>query len=111
MGRWLTLPSVDLGHFGNIEKALIGLLYSRMTNRLARRFGGVQQCPYCQQCAQAGDQWYFDSETDPTIDALHCGVCGGVSRWRFEMGMIALNPNGLSPPPAKSESRADIGDE
>lgn len=96
---WLTTPSANLGWLGNLEKRVIRFLYRRMLDRLLIRYGGIQRCPWCRQCAQASDGWRFDSETDPTIDALHCGHCGGVSRWRFEHGMMSLNPVGLSPPP------------
>lgn len=97
-GPWLKLTSVNLGWLGNVERQLIGWLYGRMLDRLMRRFGGIQQCPWCKQCVQAHDGWHFDSKTDPMIDALHCGNCGGVSRWRFEFGMMPLDPAGQSAP-------------
>lgn len=92
------LPAHDRKGLARIEHAVMRWLHRRMLDRLLHRFGGIQQCPWCKQCAQLGDSWRFDSNTDPTIDALHCGVCGGVSRWRFEMGMMPLTPIGLSPP-------------
>ncbi|UYY77760.1 hypothetical protein [Sphingomonas sp. R1] len=102
---WLKLTTVDLGAIGNAERKLIGWLHRRFLDRLLRRFGGIQQCPWCKQCAQAHDGWHFDSWTDPKIDALHCGNCGGVSRWRFEHGMMPLEPIGLQAPnPEKDQS-------
>lgn len=100
MGNWLKLTTVDLGWLGNAERRLIKWLYGRFIERLLRKFGGIQQCPWCRQCAQAFDGWHFDSKTDPMIDALHCGNCGGVSRWRFEMGMTPIEPFMMMPPKA-----------
>lgn len=82
-----------------IESALSRWLHGRAKHRALRRFGGIQKCPWCKQWAQLHEGWHFDSNTDPTIDALHCGNCGGVSRWRFEMGMMPLDPIGLLAPP------------
>ncbi len=96
---WLKLPSHDKGLLVGIEHRVMCWLHRRMLNRLLTRYGGIQLCPWCKQCAQAHNGWYFDSKTDPTIDALHCGNCGGVSRWRFEFGMMPLMPIGLTPPP------------
>jgi len=74
-------------------------LHERDKRRALWMFGGIQICPWCKQWVQLHDGWHFDSKTDPDIDALHCGNCGGVSRWRFEVGMIPLDPIGLTPPP------------
>lgn len=104
---WINLPSADKGWKARIEHRLIRWLYGRMLERLMHRFGGIQQCPWCKQCAQIGDDWHFDSHTDPTIDALHCGNCGGVSRWRFEMGMMPLEPIGLTAPPVSVAEQGD----
>jgi hypothetical protein len=82
-----------------VEGAVSRWLHGRALERALHRFGGWQICPWCKQCAQLHDGSYFDSKTDPMIDALHCGNCGGVSRWRFELGMMPLDPIGLSPPP------------
>ena len=81
------------------EQWLANWLHERAKRRALKQFGGIQRCPWCKQWAQLYDEWFFDSKTDPYIDALHCGNCGGVSRWRFEMGMMPLDPIGLSPPP------------
>lgn len=89
---------IPLGWLGDLEQRIANWLNRRTLNRLLQRYGGIQQCPYCKQCAQSEPLWYFDSDTDPSIDALHCGNCGGVSRWRFEMGMLPLEPIGLHPP-------------
>lgn len=92
------LSTTKLGRIGNFEKRVMTWLYARFLDRLMRRFGGIQTCPWCHQVAQAYDGWRFDSKTDPSIDELHCGNCGGTSRWRFEMGMIPLTPLRGQPP-------------
>jgi hypothetical protein len=69
----------------------------KMNERLAHRFGGIQACPWCRQIANQGAEWGFSEwERDPFIDVLTCGVCGGESLWRFEIGMIYIGP--LEPP-------------
>lgn len=95
---WFKLSSVNLGWLGNAERSLIEWLYHRYLERLMRRIGGIQMCPWCHTCAQAHDGWHFDSKSDPSVDALHCGNCGGVSNWRFEMGMIPVEPHRAKPP-------------
>lgn len=71
-------------------------------NQLLRRFGGIQRCPWCRQVAQSGDNWHFEEwERDPFVDVLTCGVCGGTSLWRFEMGMMWIGP--LEPPKPASK--------
>lgn len=70
----------------------------RAEERLLRQFGGIQTCPWCRQCAQMGDGWHFGTwDRDPFLDVLTCGVCGGTSLWRFEIGMIYI---GALVPPA-----------
>ncbi len=85
--------------FERFENALSLWLHERAKERAMKRFGGIQRCPWCKQWAQLHEGWFFDSHTDPTIDALHCGNCKGVSRWRFEMGMMPLDPIGRTCPP------------
>ena len=64
---------------------------------MLRRFGGLQTCCWCRQCAQDGDSWKFlPWERDLFLDVLTCGVCGGTSLWRWEVGMIWIGP--LEPP-------------
>lgn len=99
MADWWGITGRDLGWCGNLERRVMRWLHTRFLDRLLSRYGGIQRCPWCKQCAQAYDGTHFDSESDPMIDALHCGNCGGVSRFRFELGMIALDPIGLAPPP------------
>lgn len=99
---WLSLPSNEKGWIAMLEHRVMRWLHRRMLDRLLRRYGGIQMCPWCNQCAQAHDGWRFDSVTDPSIDALHCGNCGGVSRWRFEWGMMPLTPIGLRAPPVET---------
>jgi hypothetical protein len=73
----------------------------RRERRALRLYGGIQWCPWCRQCAQLGDDWYFrEWERDTFLDVLTCGICGGLSLWRFEMGMIYVGP--LSPPTPKT---------
>lgn len=80
-----------------LEKKLSAFLNRRRHDRLVRRFGGIQQCPWCRQCAQDGDGWNFKpSKESAGLDALTCGVCGGTSLWLFGMGMHFIRP--LDPP-------------
>lgn len=106
---WWSISKRNIGWVGNLERRVMLWLHDRFLERLLRRYGGIQQCPWCKQCAQAFDGSRFDSTTDPTIDALHCGNCGGTSRWRFEMGMMPLQPIGLAPPPVDRPDRDDPG--
>lgn len=64
------------------------------------KFGGIQTCPWCRQIAQEGANWSFEQyEKDLMLDVLTCGICGGKSLWRFELGMIYHSPL-ESPKPA-----------
>lgn len=68
--------------------------------RLLRRFGGIQDCCWCRQIAQSEGGWHFDAwARDPMLDVLTCGVCGGTSLWKWELGMIWIGP--LDPPKPK----------
>jgi hypothetical protein len=107
MADWIKFPSGDKGWLAGIEHRLMGWLHGRMIDRLLRRYGGIQMCPWCKQCAQAHDGWHFDSKTDPCIDALHCGNCGGVSRWRFELGMMPVEPFLMTPPYGRASAAQD----
>ena len=70
------------------------------TNALLKKHGGIQNCPWCRQCAQSEPDWQFEQwDKDPFLDILTCGVCGGTSLWRFEMGMMYIGP--LNPPEPK----------
>ncbi len=61
--------------------------------KLRHRFGGIQTCPWCRQIAQSSDDWQFEKwSRDPMLDVLKCGVCGGTSLWRFELGMLYIGP-------------------
>ena len=72
----------------------------RKREKLLRLYGGIQTCPWCRQCAQDEGEWHFETwPRDPFIDVLTCGVCGGTSLWRFELGMIYIGP--LDPPAPK----------
>lgn len=80
-----------------VEGGLRAWLDRRRDDRLCRRFGGIQTCPWCRQCAQHGDGWSFtDYSVSPFLDVLTCGVCGGTSLWHFGLGMHWAGP--LDPP-------------
>lgn len=68
----------------------------KLHDRLLRRYGGLQRCTWCRQIAQTDGDWSFDKwDRDQMLDKLTCGVCGGTSLWRFELGMMyvaALDP-------------------
>lgn len=93
--------SVNLGWLGNLERGVMFWLKDRLENRLMRRYGGIQSCPWCLQIVQEYQHSVFSTTEDVSVDALHCGNCGGVSRWRFEFGMLPLDPIGLTAPPVK----------
>jgi len=81
-------------------------LERRFADVLLRRFGGIQVCPWCRQWAQSEPGWHFRAwERDLFLDKLTCGVCGGTSLWRFEMGMIGISP--LGPPKPAWSTVAD----
>jgi hypothetical protein len=83
-----------------LEATLENWLRKRRRERALRRFGGLQTCCWCKQCAQDGDGWNFQPwGRDKFLDVLTCGVCGGTSLWRFEIGMMWIGP--LSPPESK----------
>ena len=89
--------------------ALRKYLENRETDRLAKRFGGVQKCPWCKQWAQkdANPDWKFTPcEEDLQLDTLTCGVCGGTSHWLWAMGFIYIRPG---KPPLPGFSSAVIG--
>ncbi|WP_304559517.1 hypothetical protein [Sphingomonas immobilis] len=81
-----------------IQDRLSRWLKHRREERLLSRFGGIQTCPWCRQCAQSGgDSWGFQRwDRDPFLDVLTCSVCTGTSLWRFEIGMFYIGP--LDPP-------------
>jgi hypothetical protein len=72
-------------------------LRRRRENQLLERWGGIQTCPWCRQCAQSEPGWGFTPyEGDLFLDVLTCGVCKGTSLWKFELGMFFVAP--LNPP-------------
>lgn len=80
-----------------LEARLLHKLQERRFDRLMQRYGGIQTCPWCRQCAQSSGDWSFTEwEGNPFHDVLTCGVCGGTSVWHFAVGMIAIGP--LDPP-------------
>lgn len=69
-------------------------LRKRREDRMLKRYGGLQDCPWCKQCAQdANVEWRFDPWPDnPFYDQLTCGVCGGTSLWMWGLGMHFQRP-------------------
>jgi hypothetical protein len=83
-----------LEHF---EGRVAAWLDRRRRDRLLRRVGGIQRCPWCRQIAQEGEGWSLaEWEGNAFHDVLTCGVCGGTSVWHFAMGMHPVGP--LAPP-------------
>ena len=80
------------------EGWLLRKLKERRREKLLRRFGGIQTCPWCRQCAQEGDgEWRFDPWPENNgYDLLTCSVCGGTSIWLWGMGMHYMRE--LDPP-------------
>ena len=80
-----------------LEDRLLHRLQKRRFNRLIRRYGGIQTCPWCRQCAQSEGGWSITKwEGNPFHNVLTCGVCSGTSVWHFDVGMVAIGP--LDPP-------------
>ena len=72
-------------------------LKERRDNELLAKYGGIQTCPWCKQCAQEKPGWKFTQWVrDPFLDVLTCGVCAGTSLWHFTIGMVYVAP--LDPP-------------
>lgn len=67
-------------------------------NHLAARYGGIQWCPWCRQCAQSGPgDWHFKPwDQEASLDVLTCSVCQGTSVWLWGMGMHYVRE--LEPP-------------
>ena len=77
--------------------------YKKRRQGIINKFGGIQTCPYCLQIAQQNDDWSFiEYEKDPFLDVLQCGVCGGRSLWKFEVGYFYIGPH--TAPMAKHDS-------
>lgn len=75
---------------------------AKLEDRLLKKFGGIQTCPWCLQRIQAFGDWSIEEWTkDPFVDVITCGPCGGTSLWRFEMGMLYVGP--LNPPQPKHD--------
>lgn len=72
-----------------------------------RRYGGIQWCPWCRQCAQDNNiGWHFaPSAENLMLDVLTCGVCGGTSEWLWGMGFHFLRP--LKHPASGTAARSD----
>jgi hypothetical protein len=91
-----------------LEARLRNWLKRRHEHALMKRYGGIQWCPWCRQCAQSEGDWRFDPwEVSPTLDVLTCGVCGGTSIWLFAPVMIYMGA--LNPPMPAHEARIDVG--
>lgn len=86
----------------DILKSLHRWCERRLEIRAMKEFGGIQWCTWCRQVANQNGKWTIEEwKRDPMLDVLTCGVCGGESLWRFEMGMIFIAP--LTPPKPQSE--------
>ena len=74
----------------------------KLHGRMLQRWGGIQQCPWCEQWVQERGSWSIEEwDRDPMLDVITCGTCGGTSLWRFEMLMIYIGP--LAPPKPKHQ--------
>lgn len=83
--------------FDRLFDRLLKWLEERKRDKLLKRWGGVQDCCWCRQCAQSGPgPWgYVAWDKNHFLDVLTCSVCGGTSLYRFELGMMfvaALDP-------------------
>lgn len=96
LGTWLT--------------ALIRAWLERAEEKLAaRRFGGDQKCPWCNQWQnQFADSHRRDFAPNPMLDELVCGNCGGTSLWKWEMGFILVTA--ARPPDAYSKTGYKVKD-
>tara|TARA_R110002020_G_scaffold471284_1_gene698257 strand:+ start:42092 stop:42829 length:738 start_codon:yes stop_codon:yes gene_type:complete len=80
-----------------LEAKAASILRARRLDRMTRRYGGIQKCTWCRQCAQDEDGWNFAPyQENVGYDVLTCGVCGGTSLWLWGMGMHFIRP--LDPP-------------
>jgi hypothetical protein len=81
-----------------LERRLRDWLKRRHERALMERYGGIQWCPWCRQCAQTGDNpWSFKPwDKDGSLDVLTCSVCTGTSVWLWALGMIYMHE--LDPP-------------
>jgi hypothetical protein len=80
-----------------LEAKAASILTERRLDRMTRRYGGIQKCTWCRQCAQDGEDWNIAPyDADFSLDVLTCGVCGGTSLWHWGMGMHFVRP--LDPP-------------
>lgn len=68
----------------------------REEDRLLRKFGGTQTCPWCARIMQGSEDTTCD-DSAPFETAFTCGHCGGQSFWRWEVGFIFLAAG--APPP------------
>jgi hypothetical protein len=100
------MTSTEAGRSG-MEELAGRWLRRRKEQRLLRRFGGIQTCPWCRQCAQAGEgEWHFKPwVADTSLDVLTCSVCTGTSIWLWGMGMHFMAA--LDPPKPAFEARID----
>lgn len=81
----------------------------KLEERLLYKFGGIQECVWCRQIAQSKPNWAIEMwDKDKFLDKLTCGVCGGTSLWRFELGMSYIAPLDPPKPSAPKVSYYDI---
>ena len=77
----------------NVIDSIFNWAKKKKEEQLLNQFGGIQTCPWCKQIAQSKEGWSFSLyEKDQFLDKLTCGVCGGTSLWRFEIGMMYIGP-------------------
>lgn len=83
---------------GVLERRVRDWLNRRHEHALMQRYGGIQWCPWCRQCAPTGDNpWSFKPwDQDQFLDVLTCSVCTGTSVWLWAMGMTYMRE--LDPP-------------
>lgn len=78
---------------------------SKLEERLLKKFGGLQTCPWCEQTVQSKEGWsIIPWNKDPMLDVITCGPCGGTSLWRFEMMFIYIGA--LEAPVSKYKSNS-----
>ena len=69
----------------------------RIKLKLLEENGGIQWCPWCNQCMQEYDDTHWTPQD--LFDIIECGNCHGTSKWVFTIGMLFVET--VSPPPPK----------
>ncbi len=72
----------------NLIKKLNAWTTKQIEMDLIKKHGGIQWCPWCNQCMQKYEDTSFKIyEQNPFYDEITCGNCYGSSLWSFEFGM------------------------